>query len=67
MKAILLTGFGGPEMLRYADVPDPIAKPDEVVVDIHAASINGADYKVRLGRGRTVAATAGIPRCCRAL
>src|SRR4029077_3592878 len=31
------------------DVPDPTAGPDEVVVDIHAASINAADYKVRLG------------------
>jgi NADPH:quinone reductase-like Zn-dependent oxidoreductase len=31
------------------EVPDPTAGPGEVVVDIHAASINAADYKVRLG------------------
>jgi NADPH:quinone reductase-like Zn-dependent oxidoreductase len=49
MKAVLLTGHGGPEMLRYGDAPDPKAAPDEVVVDIHAASVNAADYKVRLG------------------
>src|SRR6266852_9824567 len=49
MKAVLLTGHGGPEMLRYGDAPDPVAGPDEVVVDIHAASVNAADYKVRLG------------------
>jgi NADPH:quinone reductase-like Zn-dependent oxidoreductase len=49
MKAMLLTGHGGPEMLRYGDAPDPIPAVDEVVVDIHAASINAADYKVRLG------------------
>ena len=49
MKAVLLTGHGGPEMLRYGDAPDPKAGPDEVVVDIYAASINAADYKVRLG------------------
>src|SRR5436190_9269147 len=49
MKAVLLTAHGGPEMLRYADAPDPVAGPGEIVVDIHAASVNAADYKVRLG------------------
>jgi NADPH:quinone reductase-like Zn-dependent oxidoreductase len=49
MKAILLTEHGGPEVLRLAETPDPTAGPGEVVVDIHAASINAADYKVRLG------------------
>jgi len=49
MKAVLLTGHGGPEMLRYGDAPDPVAQPSEVVVDVYAASVNAADYKVRLG------------------
>lgn len=49
MKAVLLTAHGGPEMLRYGDAPDPVAGPGEVVVDIHAATVNAADYKVRLG------------------
>ena len=49
MKAVLLTAHGGPEMLHYGDAPDPVAGPGEVVVDIHAASVNAADYKVRLG------------------
>jgi NADPH:quinone reductase-like Zn-dependent oxidoreductase len=52
MKAVLLVGHGGPDMLRYGDAPDPTAGPGEVVVDIHAASINAADYKVRLGGAR---------------
>ena len=52
MKAVLLLDHGGPEMMRYGDAPDPVAGPGEVVVDIHAASINGADPKVRLGNGR---------------
>lgn len=52
MQAMLLTAHGGPEMLRTGDVPDPTAGPGEVVVDIHAASVNGADAKVRLGGGR---------------
>jgi NADPH:quinone reductase-like Zn-dependent oxidoreductase len=49
MKAVLLIGHGGVDMLRYGEAPDPVAGPGEVVVDIHAASINAADYKVRLG------------------
>jgi NADPH:quinone reductase-like Zn-dependent oxidoreductase len=49
MKAMLLTAHGGPEMLRLGEAPDPVAGPGEVVVDIHAASVNAADYKVRLG------------------
>ncbi|MGH7047175.1 MAG: NADP-dependent oxidoreductase [Stellaceae bacterium] len=51
MKAILLAAHGGPEMLRLGEAPDPVAGPGEVVADIHAASINAADYKVRLGGG----------------
>ena len=49
MKAVLLTKHGGPEMLQLGDAPDPVAGPGEIVVDIHAASVNAADYKVRLG------------------
>jgi NADPH:quinone reductase-like Zn-dependent oxidoreductase len=52
MKAVLLLAHGGPEMLRYGETPDPAAGPGEVVVDIHAASVNGADAKVRVGGGR---------------
>jgi NADPH:quinone reductase-like Zn-dependent oxidoreductase len=49
MKAILLTGFGGPDMLRYGDAPDPVAGPGDVVVDVYAASVNAANYKLRHG------------------
>ena len=49
MKAMVLTGHGGPEMLRYGDAEDPKPAADEIVVDVHAASVNAADYKVRLG------------------
>ena len=51
MKAMLLTRHGGLDALRYGDAPDPVAGPGDVVVDIHAASINAADYKMRLGGG----------------
>ena len=51
MKAMLLMKHGGPEMFRYGEATDPTTAPGEVVVDIHAASVNAADYKVRRGGG----------------
>ena len=50
MKAAFIEEQGGPEVLKYGDVPDPAAGSNEVVVDIHAASVNGADWKVRSGK-----------------
>lgn len=52
MKAVLLPKHGGPEVLSYEEIPDPTPAAGEVVVDIHAASVNAADYKVRLGGPR---------------
>jgi len=52
MKAMLLLNHGGTEQMRYGEAPDPVAGPGEIVVDIHAASVNGADPKVRRGKGR---------------
>lgn len=50
MKAAFFMKNGGPEVMQYGDVPDPIAGPGQVLVDVHAASVNGADWKVRSGR-----------------
>jgi len=52
MKAVLLAKHGGTDMLSYGEAPDPKPGPGDVVVDIHAASVNGADSKVRHGGGR---------------
>lgn len=49
MKAAYIETQGAPEVLKYGEMPDPVAGPGEVVVDIHAASVNGADWKVRAG------------------
>jgi NADPH:quinone reductase-like Zn-dependent oxidoreductase len=49
MKAVYIQQFGGPEVLRYGDLPDPSAGPGQIVVDTFAASVNGADWKVRAG------------------
>ena len=49
MKAAFIERYGGPEVLQYGDLPDPVAGPGEVLIDIYAASVNGADWKVRAG------------------
>jgi NADPH:quinone reductase-like Zn-dependent oxidoreductase len=49
MKAVYIQQFGGPEVLQYGDLPDPSAGPGQIVVDTVAASVNGADWKVRAG------------------
>jgi NADPH:quinone reductase-like Zn-dependent oxidoreductase len=41
--------YGGPEVLRLGEAPDPAAGPGEIGVEIHAASVNAADWKVREG------------------
>ena len=50
MKAVYLERFGGPEVLQYGDLPNPVAGPGEVVVDVAAASVNAADWKFRSGQ-----------------
>ena len=50
MKAAYFMKNGGPEVMQYGDVPDPVAGPGQVLVDVHAASVNGADWKVRAGQ-----------------
>jgi NADPH:quinone reductase-like Zn-dependent oxidoreductase len=50
MKAVYFMRHGGPEVLEYGELPDPVPGRGEVVVDVHAASVNGADWKVRAGQ-----------------
>ncbi|MBT3358428.1 MAG: NADP-dependent oxidoreductase [Rhodospirillales bacterium] len=54
MKATFFEKHGGPEVMKFGEVPDAIAAADEVLVDIHAASVNGADWKVRTGRNNQI-------------
>ena len=49
MKAILFHTHGGPEVLQYADFPDPQPKPGEALVRLRAAALNRVDIFVRNG------------------
>jgi NADPH2:quinone reductase len=50
VRAVVLTGTGGPERLVVQDVPEPVARDGEALVDVRACGINFADVLVRLGR-----------------
>ena len=52
---------GGPQVIRYGEVADPIAGAGQVLIDVHAASVNGADWKVRAGRSARITAFPHIP------
>ncbi len=49
MKAIRIHEEGGPEVLRYEEVPDPVPGPGEVLVELRAASLNHLDVWLRKG------------------
>ncbi|MFI1393637.1 NADP-dependent oxidoreductase [Streptomyces sp. NPDC020681] len=51
MRAITQDTFGGPEVLRLAEVPRPEPLPTEVLVRVHAAGVNPVDWKTRGGSG----------------
>ena len=43
MRAIQITEFGGPEVLRPVELPDPVAKPGQLLIDVAAVGVNYAD------------------------
>jgi NADPH:quinone reductase-like Zn-dependent oxidoreductase len=49
MKAIVVHEYGGPEVLKFEDYPDPVPGRGEVLVRVAAASVNPIDYKRRAG------------------
>lgn len=49
MKAAVIYEYGGPEVFRYEEIPQPQIKDDEVLVEVHAASVNPVDWKQRKG------------------
>lgn len=49
MKAVVVHQYGGPEVLKFEDYPDPVPGPNEVLVRVAATSVNPIDYKRRAG------------------
>ena len=51
MKAIVINEYGNEDVLNYVDIERPEPKADEVLVKVHAAAVNPADWKIRDGMG----------------
>lgn len=49
MKAIVFPGYGPAEVLREVEVPKPNIRPHEVLIEVHASSVNPIDWKLRRG------------------
>ncbi|MEK6698411.1 MAG: NAD(P)-dependent alcohol dehydrogenase [Nitrospirota bacterium] len=55
MKAVVINRFGGNDVVEIRDVPRPSAGPNDVLIKVHAASINPVDWKTRSGMLKMVA------------
>lgn len=49
MRAVVIAAHGGPEVLEYAEHPDPVAGPGDVVIDVAASGVNFIDIYHRSG------------------
>lgn len=50
MKAMIFNAFGPPDVLHYEELPDPVAGPDDLVIEVHAVSVNRVlDVAIRAG------------------
>ena len=50
MKAIRIRRFGGPDVMELENLPVPQPRDDELLLRVHAASVNPVDYKIRQGK-----------------
>src|SRR5881397_240863 len=49
MRAMVVTEFGPPEMLKLQDMPQPAPGPQDLLIEVHAAALNPIDFKIRRG------------------
>ena len=50
MRAIVMTAFGGPEVLRLTDIPEPEPEHGQIRVRLYAAGVNPAEAYIRTGQ-----------------
>ncbi|MGH8426852.1 MAG: NADP-dependent oxidoreductase [Gammaproteobacteria bacterium] len=54
MKALIFKRYGGLDQVAFADIPRPVPKPDEILVQVHAAGLNPVDNKIRSGKMKPI-------------
>jgi NADPH:quinone reductase-like Zn-dependent oxidoreductase len=52
MKAVVYTRYGSPDVLRFTDVQKPAPRHNEVLVKVHAVSLNASDWEALRARIR---------------
>jgi NADPH:quinone reductase len=62
VQAIVMEEFGGPEVLRFREVPDPVPGPGQVLVAVECAGITFVETQVRAGRGPAGMPVPQLPR-----
>jgi hypothetical protein len=60
MKAIIISSYGGPEVLTATELPDPVPAADEVLIAVRAFGLNHAEAYMRSGAMGEVAEVTGI-------
>ena len=62
MKAVVVYQYGGPQVLKFEEYPDPVAGPGEVLLQVAATSVNPIDYERRAGWDACIASLGPPPR-----
>ena len=52
MLAATFREYGGPEVMVWEELPDPVPAPDEVLIEVHACGLNHSDLDSRAGTSR---------------
>ena len=60
MKAMVMTGFGSPDVFELREIPKPQIKAGHVIIRVRASSVNPIDYKIRSGLLRNLAPENGV-------
>jgi NADPH:quinone reductase-like Zn-dependent oxidoreductase len=62
MKALILKRYGGANHIAFAVIPRPALKPDEMLVQVHAAGLNPIDYMIPKGTFKPMLSFSFRPR-----
>src|SRR5918993_269946 len=54
MRAVVFERYGGLDQVTFADIPQPVPKPNEILVQVHATGLNPVEYKIRSGKLKVV-------------
>ena len=49
MKASYIVAYGGSDIIKYGDLPDPVMQKNQLLIEVKAVSINPVDYKIKSG------------------